>query len=67
MEDGEVRGNGFTFYNYSSVELYDRMQAAMGVYRDEEAFKKLRKKVMTTDFSWESSAAKYLQLYNSIN
>lgn len=67
VEDGQVRGNGFTFYNYSSAELYDRMQAAMGVYRDEEAFKKLRKKVMTTDFSWESSAAKYLQLYNSIN
>lgn len=67
VDKGEVKGNGFTFYNYSSAELYDRMCAAISLYHDTDAFKKLRKKVMTTDFSWGASAVKYIDLYNSID
>lgn len=67
VDNGEVKGNGFTFYNYSSAELYDRMQAAIALYYDEEAFGKLRKTVMTQDFSWGTSAAKYIELYKSID
>lgn len=66
VDNGEIKGNGFTFYNYSSDELYDRILAAISVYHDTDAFKKLRKKVMTTDFSWDSSAVKYIEMYNSI-
>ena len=36
--DGEIRGNGFTFANYSSWELYDRICAAVTLYYDKAAF-----------------------------
>ncbi|MBE6714599.1 MAG: glycogen synthase GlgA [Ruminococcaceae bacterium] len=65
-ENGNVNGNGFTFANYSAIELYDRIQAALNVWADKEAMKKLCKKVMKTDFSWGSSAEQYAALYNSL-
>lgn len=64
--DGEIRGNGFTFANYSAEELYDRIGAALAVYADSTAMKKLQQKVMKTDFSWSASAEKYAALYNSL-
>lgn len=66
VSDGEVMGNGFTFANYSSAELYDRICAALALYSDREAMERLRKKVMNTDFSWNTSAASYIGLYNNI-
>ena len=65
-ENGEVRGNGFTFANYSATELYDRTDAALGVWWDPEKREKLLKKIMTTDFSWGVSAEKYMEMYGWI-
>ncbi len=64
--DGEIMGNGFTFANYYSVELYDRIQAAISLYYDKANMKPFVKKVMNTDFSWGASASAYIQLYNYI-
>ena len=65
-ENGEVRGNGFTFANYNATELYDRTNAALGVWWDPEKREKLLKKIMTTDFSWRVSAEKYMEMYGWI-
>lgn len=65
-ENGEVRGNGFTFANYNATELYDRTDAALGVWWDPEKREKLLKKIMTTDFSWGVSAEKYMEMYGWI-
>ncbi|MBE6547264.1 MAG: glycogen synthase GlgA [Ruminococcaceae bacterium] len=62
--DGEICGNGFTFANYSSDELYDRICAALAVYADKPQYKKFASKIMGTDFSWEVSAAKYMEMYD---
>ena len=63
--DGDtLRGNGFTFANYSSAELLDRIYAALTLYHEQDKRKALVKKIMETDFSWESSAEKYLELYS---
>lgn len=64
--DGEIRGNGFTFANYNSDELYDRIEAALAVYDDGPSMKKLQQKVMKTDFSWSASAEKYAELYDNL-
>lgn len=64
--DGEVKGNGFTFANYSADELYDRVRAALWLYSQPDEMNELREKVMKTDFSWGVSADSYLNLYDFI-
>ncbi|MBR6676924.1 MAG: starch synthase, partial [Clostridia bacterium] len=64
--DGELCGNGFTFANYNADELYDRVCAALEVYADRDAMKKLQQKVMKTDFSWSASAEQYADLYYNL-
>lgn len=66
VDGGEVKGNGFTFANYSSYELADRINAALELYRDTAAYKKFVSKITGTDFSWAISAEKYMDMYNSI-
>ena len=65
-EKGKVCGNGFTFANYDAYELADRMYAALELYKDKEAWKKLACKCMREDFSWEKSAKSYLEMYSSL-
>ncbi len=63
---GKVCGNGFTFANYNAHELLGRMESALELYQDSDAWSKLVKKVMSVDFSWEKSAFAYIDMYNSI-
>ena len=64
--DGEIKGNGFTFANYSSSELEDRINAALALYEDKAQNKKFISKVMGTDFSWSVSAGRYMEMFNSL-
>lgn len=66
VDNGEIKGNGFTFANYSSAELYDRINAALALYADKAQNKKFISKIMGTDFSWAASAEKYMDMYDSI-
>ncbi|MEG1743274.1 MAG: glycogen/starch synthase, partial [Clostridia bacterium] len=61
----EGGGNGFTFAPYSAWELLGAIKRAEALYDDKDAWKKLVKKVMNTDFSWKKSANEYIEkLYN---
>lgn len=64
--DGELRGNGFTFANYSAEELYDRILAAVWLYHDKSKRARFVKQIMEVDFSWEGSAEQYMDMYRSI-
>ncbi len=65
-ENGEVRGNGFTFANYSSGELAERTGAALALYHNPKKRRALMRKIMNTDFSWSASACRYLELYQTL-
>ena len=65
-DDGEIHGNGFTFANYSPDELAERTCAAIALYENTKDRKALIRKIMETDFSWNISAKRYLEMYNSI-
>lgn len=65
-QDGRMHGNGFTFANYSSGELYDRIRAALELWRDAARRGRFVRKIMDVDFSWGASAGRYQQLYRGL-
>ena len=66
VEGGVLHGNGFTFANYSAEELAERTEAALAVWRDPEARKRLLTRILKTDVSWSASAERYLELYRTL-
>jgi ADP-glucose type glycogen/starch synthase len=60
-------GNGFTFANYEASELEERTCAALELYEKEpEKFAALRYRALTSDFSWDASAEKYMEMYQNM-
>ena len=61
-------GNGFTFSTYSSDELVDTVARTVKVFREHGRLRWIRavKHAMKQDFSWKTSAKKYINLYNQI-
>ena len=62
----KIYGNGFTFANYSAAELAERTRAAIDLWSDEPRRNRLIGRIMRTDFSWNSSALKYLDMYETL-
>lgn len=59
-------GNGFGFVNYNAHEMLYTIQRAIKFCKKKTVLNKLRKTAMSCDFSWNASAKKYLELYNSL-
>ncbi|KPK98730.1 MAG: glycogen synthase [candidate division Zixibacteria bacterium SM23_73_2] len=59
------KGTGFVFKNYDPDELLDAIKGALKVYQDKKLWKKIMLSGMAKDFSWESSAKKYVELYKA--
>lgn len=65
-DEAGIHGNGFTFANFSHEELYERTRAAAELWKDKKKRALFVAKIMKTDFSWDASAGKYLELYQSL-
>ena len=66
-QPGVATGNGFTFANYNSHDMYHVIGEAIGLYKDnKEDFAKIMKHDMEEDFSWNKSAQDYLRIYQSL-
>lgn len=65
-DNGTLRGNGFTFANYRSDELYDRIRAAIELWNDADKKEKFIKHIMKVDFSWNNSAKQYNAMYYEV-
>ena len=60
-------GNGFTFANYASGDMLYVVREAVYLYKDyPDAFGRLRRRAMESDFSWERSAGDYLRIYAGV-
>ena len=60
-------GNGFTFHSYNAHDMLHVILEACGVFRNnKDAWKKLVTGGMKSDFSWKSSAQKYLEVYRAV-
>ena len=62
----ENKGNGVTFYSYNAHDMLDAIRRATELYNDKNVWKKIVKNAMTSDFSWNASAEKYLAMYKEI-
>jgi len=55
---------GFTFSNYSADDFWNALREALHIFRvDPESWRAMQKKGMTSDYSWETSAYAYQQVY----
>jgi len=59
-------GNGFTFKAYECAALLKELKRALKIYEDKKVWTKLMKTGMKSDFTWLSSAKKYIELYKKI-
>ena len=59
-------GNGFTFASYNAHDMLHVIREACGVFRfNKPAWKKLMVQGMESDFSWDSSADRYIEVYHT--
>jgi starch synthase len=56
-------GTGFLFEDYSAEALLGAIDRALSLYRDPGAWRRLVRQAMQRDFSWNTSAALYTELY----
>ncbi|MDX1427772.1 MAG: glycogen/starch synthase, partial [Salegentibacter mishustinae] len=63
VEDG---GFGFSHQDASGDDILQTLNRAIAFYNDKPEFKKTRKHIMSIDHSWNVSAQKYIDLYNSL-
>lgn len=61
---GQEDGNGFVFADYSAFDMQYVISQAVELYRgDLHGFRRVQKRGMTDDFSWNVSAGAYEELY----
>jgi starch synthase len=56
-------GTGFSFNDHSAYALYKSVERAVNCFQVKDAWKKIQKNGMKRDYSWRSSAEKYMELY----
>jgi starch synthase len=61
--DGDKAPNGFVFEEYTPEALWEAMTRAMTAYQDRVLWKKLMRRGMSCDYSWQNSVQKYVELY----
>lgn len=67
IDFGEENGFGICFNNASVWDISYSVHRATELFNDTEKVSALRKQMMAIDHSWESSAGKYLNLYESLS
>jgi len=62
----QKNGTGFLFGKYDGQELLTTIKTALRVYQNKNLWKKLQQNAMRKDFSWQTSAKKYLEIYQNL-
>ncbi len=63
-ETGE--GKGFTFKTYNAYDMLDAIWRAYATYNDKDNWNKIMANDMNSDFGWQVSANKYLDIYKNL-
>ena len=62
----EADGNGIKFDGFNLREIEMAFNKALSVYKDSTSMEAKIRKAMSSDFSWNKSAAEYINLYGKI-
>ena len=65
-DNGGENGNGFTFKTYNANDMLDALRRAKLIYDDKSQWNDLIGRAMQCDYSWSSSADKYISLYREL-
>jgi len=61
----ESKGTGFSFANYNAHEMLNTIRYAKSIYYNKKReWNKIVDRAMLADFSWNTSAGKYAQMYD---
>jgi starch synthase len=63
LEDGTA--TGFVFRQPDSAALLDTVRRALQLWQQGDSWRRLQRNAMHQDFSWQRSADRYLELYDS--
>lgn len=63
--DGK-KGTGFVFEDYQGEDLFFILRRAVEAFHQPKLWKDLVQRAMAKDFSWDSSAKRYLELYETV-
>lgn len=59
-------GTGFVFKPFDSDAMLKEIQRALKLFKDKKAWNKIMKNGMKSDFSWQTSAKEYIELYKKV-
>ncbi len=66
LDDTIDEGTGFKFGEYTSEALLDAVRVAARAFADPEGWRQIMRRGMVKDFSWQTSAAAYSELYRRL-
>ncbi len=66
VDMSEEGGYGIRFTNFSLDDAFVAMERAFELYHDGKKLLDLQRKAISLDFSWQSSAKQYLNVYTSL-
>lgn len=66
IDIGDEGGRGITFRQLTVDDAFHALQRTVEAYHNKEYFTDLRKRIMKVDFSWENSAATYVDIYQEL-
>ena len=67
VDVGEPDGYGVCFNQFSLEDAYHAVSRAHSMYKIKDHMKIFRNRAVALDFSWDKSADKYIELYQSLN
>lgn len=62
---GVESGTGFSFVDYTGKALYSTVVRAIDTFNDKITWQRIQRNGMSKDYSWQSAAGSYIELYNA--